>query len=64
MLLNSASLEHISRVSWSKLSKALWRFACIPVGGSFVILIDASKILWGMIWFSGLDAGSALKNNL
>ena len=55
---------HISKVSWSKLSKALCKFACIPVGGSFVILIDASKMLWGMMCPAGVGAGSAVRNNL
>ena len=62
--MNSASLVHISKVSWSKLSKALCKFACIPVGGSFVILIDASKMLWGMMCPAGVGAGSAVRNNL
>lgn len=44
MDLNSFSLAHISIVSWLKLSKALCRLACIPVGGSFVILIADSRI--------------------
>ena len=55
---------HISKVSWSKLSKALCKFACIPVGGSFVILIDASRMLWGMMCPAGVGAGSAVRNNL
>ena len=55
---------HISNVSWSKLSKALCKFACIPVGGSFVILMDASKMLWGMMCPAGVGAGSAVRNNL
>ena len=34
------------------------------MGGSLVILIAASRMLWGMICPSGVGAGSALKNNL
>lgn len=46
--------------TWVKLSRALCRFACIPVGGSLVILIEFSRMPWGMMWLSGEGAGSAL----
>ena len=48
--------------TWLKLSKALCKLANIPVGGSLVILIAASRIPCGMMWLSALDAGSALIN--
>lgn len=46
--------------TWLKLSRALWRFACIPVGASLVILMEFSRMPWGMMWLSGEGAGSAL----
>ena len=46
--------------TWLKLSSALWRLANIPVGGSLVILIEASRIPCGMICESLVPAGSAL----
>lgn len=46
--------------TWVKLSRALCRFACIPVGASLVILIEFSRMPWGMMWLSGEGAGSAL----
>ena len=36
----------------------------MPVGGSLVILMEASRMLCGMMWFSGLGAGSALRKIL
>lgn len=46
--------------TWLKLSRALCRFACIPVGASLVILMEFSRMPWGMMWLSGEGAGSAL----
>jgi len=46
--------------TWVKLSRALCRFACIPVGASLVILMEFSRMPWGMMWLSGDGAGSAL----
>lgn len=50
--------------TWLKLSSALCRLACIPVGGSFVILMEFSKIPCGIMWPSGVEEGSALTNTL
>lgn len=50
--------------TWLKLSSALCRLACIPVGGSLVILMAFSKIPCGIMWPSGVEGGSALTNNL
>ena len=50
------------RQTWSKLENALCRLACMPVGGSLVILIDDSSIPWGMMCDSAVGAGSALIN--
>lgn len=47
-----------------KLSRALCKLACIPDGGSLVILMDAWRIPCGMICDSGVPAGSALMYNL
>ncbi len=47
-----------------KLSRALCRLACIPVGGSLVILMEFSRIPCGMMWPSGVEEGSALTNTL
>lgn len=52
----------VSLITWLKLSSALCRLACIPVGGSLVILMEFSKIPWGMMWPSGVAEGSALTN--
>lgn len=51
-----------SRLTWVKRSRALCRLACMPVGGSLVILMAFSRMPWGMMWDSGLGAGSALMN--
>lgn len=48
--------------TWLKLSSALWRLACIPVGGSLVILMEFSKIPCGIKWPSRVEEGSALTN--
>ena len=49
-------------VTWVKLSRALCRLACMPVGGSLVILMAFSRMPCGMMWPSGVDAASALTN--
>lgn len=46
--------------TWLKLSRALCRLACIPVGASLVILMEFSRMPWGMTWLSAHGAGSAL----
>ena len=46
-------------LTWLKLSKAWCKLAIMPVGGSLVILMEDSRIPWGMIWDSGVPAGSA-----
>lgn len=48
--------------TWVKRSRALCRLAYMPVGGSLVILMASSSRPWGMMWLSGLGAGSALMN--
>ena len=45
--------------TWLKLSSALCRLASMPVGGSLVILMEDSRMPWGMMWDSGMGAGSA-----
>lgn len=50
--------------TWLKLSRALCRLACIPVGGSLVILMEFSRMPCGMMWPSGEDDGSALMKTL
>ncbi len=47
-----------------KLSRALCRLACMPVGGSLVILMEFSSIPCGIMWPSGVEEGSALTNTL
>lgn len=51
-------------ITWLKLSRALCRLACMPVGGSLVILMEFSRIPCGMMWPSGVEEGSALTNTL
>lgn len=43
-----------------KLSRALCKLANMPVGGSLVILMAASRMPCGMMWESAVAAGSAL----
>ena len=46
-------------LTWLKFPRALLRLACIPVGGSLVILMEDSKMPWGMMWPDRSAAGSA-----
>lgn len=54
------SLPSRTAPTWLKLSRALCKLACIPVGGSLVILMELSRMPCGMMWLSGHRAGSAL----
>ena len=51
-------------LTWSKLSRAWCRLATMPVGGSFVTLMEISNIPCGMMCDSAVGAGSALINTL
>jgi len=52
----------MNNYTWLKLLSAFCKLACMPVGGSLVILMEDSSMPCGMMCDSGVGAGSALIN--